>query len=257
MHSLLALGLAFSLMASSAPEVKSEGPFEKGIQLCEQGKHEECILQLEIALSRYPEGSNILWNLGLASAAAGQHEKALTFWKRYRKLESEDWEAIPKVIQAYQALGRADQRDEALAELLQLRKETQNLHLKEAPGFFREQFKVNDRLIMVYQFFEPKGEWMQFYRFIVINSQGKKDYYISLGSYEFTNQYSREAGHLKEGERVYHLDGYYKDGAHATFGMMRRKTFPEYDSIRSTVIKILNDEIKPASSSTRPKKTQP
>ncbi len=251
MSPLVTCALIISLYASSAPGVvqQKEDPFEKGILLYEQGEYAESIPYLEKALNRYPEGSNILWNLGLASAAAGQHEKALSYWQRYRKLRSEDWRAVPKLIQTYQALGRTEQRDETLAALFKLRKQTQDPQFKEIRIFCREQFKVGGRLVMAYQFFEPSGEWMQFYRFSVLSPQGKEDFFISLGSYEMTNQISKELGDIKEDERLYHYDGYYPDGVHRTFGFLSGKTTPSYDAIRPTILKILEGEIQPVSSS--------
>ena len=250
MNALLAGVSALFLYAASAPGMApQEGSFDRGVRLYEQGKHAESIAPLEHALNRYPEGSNILWNLGLASAAAGQPEKALTYWQRYRTLRSEDWRVLPKLIQTYQALGRIELRDETLAELLRLRAQTLDPEFLDARWFCREQFKMNGRRVLVYQFFEPSGEWMQFYRFLVRNAEGEKDFYISLGSYDMTTQISRELGEIKEDERVYHFDGYYPDGLHRTFGFLDGKTPPTYDEIRPTILKILKGEIQPMSSS--------
>lgn len=251
MSSLVAGALIISLIAVSAPGAvhPKEDPFEKGILLYDRGEYAESIPYLEKALNRYPEGSNILWNLGLASAAAGQHEKALTYWQRYRKLRSEDWRAVPKLIQTFQALGRIKHRDETLAVLFNLREQTLDPQFKEVKIFCREQFKVNGRLVLAYQFFEPAGDWMQLYRFLVRNAEGEKDFYISLGSYDMTTQISRELGDIRKDERVYHFDGYYPDGLHRTFGFLDGKTPPTYDEIRPTIQKILEGEIKPLSSS--------
>lgn len=243
----LALSLAFTSASGGTPQGSSL--FEKGVLLYEQGRFEESIAYLEKALNRYPEGSNVLWNLGLASVAAGQHAKALTYWKRYRKVRSEDWRAVPKMIQAYQALGRTDKRDETIAALFDLRKQTRDPKLKDIPAFCREQFKVNGQLVMAYQLFEPSGEWMQFYRFLVIDPEGREEYFISLGSYETTTQISRELGEIDADERLYHFDGYYPDGVHKTFGFLKGKATPSYDNIRPAVLKILTREITPANPS--------
>ncbi len=251
MSPLVAWALVFALATSSASGTapQDENPFEKGILLYEQGKFADSITYLEKALNRYPEGSNILWNLGLASAAAGQHAKALTYWKRYRNVRSDDWQVVPKLIQTYQALGRIKMRDETLAALFRLREQTRDPRLKQTPLFCREQFKVNDRLVLAYQFFEPSGEWMQFYRFVVTDSKGRDEFFVSLGSYEKTNQISKELGDIKEGERLYHFDGYYPGRVHKTFGFLKAKITPTYDAIRPTVLKMLKGEIQPMSSS--------
>jgi tetratricopeptide (TPR) repeat protein len=251
MNALLTWMSALLLYAASAPGVapQDENPFDLGVRLYQQGKYAESIAPLEQALNRYPEGSNILWNLGLASAAAGQPEKALTYWQRYHTLRSEDWQVLPRLIQTYQALGRIEPRDETLAELLRLRAQTQDPKFLEARWFCREQFMLDGRRVLAYQFFEPSGEWMQLYRLSVADPGGKEAFFISLGSYEMTNQLSRELGDIQADERVYHFDGYYPDGLHKTFGFLNAKTAPTYEAIRPTILKILKGEIRPVSSS--------
>lgn len=236
--------------ASAAGVAPGQGdPFQQGIRLCQKKKYTECIHYLEKALNLYPEGSNIMWNLGLASASAQLHEKALTYWQRYYKLRPEDWRALPKLIQTYQALGRIRERDIWLNTLFELRQSAQGDEWKERPYFCREQFLVNGRLIMAFQYFEPVGERMKFYFFSVVGDDGKEQFYISLGSYDFTNKASREMGLLKENQRAYHLDGYYANGGHKTFGFLHRAKTPAYDEIRPVVVKILKGEIRPVSSS--------
>ena len=251
MNALLAGVSALVLYTASAPGMvqQKQDPFEKGILLYEQGKYAESIPYLEKALNRYPEGSNILWNLGLASAAAGQRGKALTYWQRYHTLRSEDWRVLPKLIQTYQALGRIKPRNQWLETLFRLRNSTQDDEWEKTLYFCREQFRVNGKLILAFQYFEPAGERMQFYFFSVLGKNGKEEFYISLGSYEFTDKASHEMGLLGEDERVYHLDGYYKGGGHKTFGFLHRKETPDYDEIRPIVLKILSGEIQPVSTS--------
>jgi len=251
MNTFVALGLAFSLLASSAPGLphRDQEPFDQGLALFDQGKYEESIPWFEKALVRHPEGSNILWNLGVATSAADQHEKALTYWQKYRKLRPEDWQGLPRLIQTLQALGRLEERDQILDQLYQLRKGTTDAEFKKAPVFCREQLRVGGRRVLVYQFFEPEGKWMQFYRFVVTDAQGRQDYFISLGSYDMTTQISRELGDIKEDERMYHFDGYYQEGLHKTFGFLSGKTTPAYDDVRPTFMKILNGEIEASSSS--------
>ena len=240
--------ILYAVSAAGVSPHKAD-PFEKGIQLCQQKKYAECIHNLEKALTLYPEGSNILWNLGLASASAEQHEKALTYWQRYRKLRPEDWRVLSKMIQTYQALGRIGERDTWLDTLFDLRQRTQDDKLKESAFFCREQFRVNGRLIMAFQYFEPVGERMKFYFFSAVGDDGKEQFYISLGSYDYTNKASHEMGLLQEDQRVYHLDGYYPNGGHKTFGFLHRAETPGYDEIRPVVVKILEGEIRPLSSS--------
>jgi hypothetical protein len=75
---------------------------------------------------------------------------------------------------------------------------------------------------MAFEHFEFKGEFPVRYVFRVLTPDGESgDHSYSLGSYEVTNRYWREATDPKPkpGERLFHLDGYFKNG-HATYAMM-------------------------------------
>ncbi|NIQ01770.1 MAG: tetratricopeptide repeat protein [Nitrospinaceae bacterium] len=250
MKSLIGI-LLFSVLVPAAPVIDSahDKPFEHGIQLSKQGKFAEAIPYFEKALRLYPRSANVLWNLGIASAKTGQHGKALTYWKQYHQISPEDWRGRAKLIQAYQALSRFKERDAEIDALRAFWKNSDNPELREIPLFCREQFKVNGREVLAYQFFNPSGEWMQFYRFMVLDAEGKQDFYISLGSYPRTNEISRQLGDTPDDERLYHFDGYYRGGMHRTFGFLNSKTTPTYDAIRPTVLKILKGEIREISSS--------
>jgi hypothetical protein len=85
----------------------------------------------------------------------------------------------------------------------------------------------------------------------VVNPKTQKmDYKISLGSYETTNAVARETGDLKQGQRLYHLDGYYPDGGHKTFAMMKLTTMPAYSDVREMVMGVLKGQTKAVSSFT-------
>jgi hypothetical protein len=49
----------------------------------------------------------------------------------------------------------------------------------------------------------------------------------------------------KQEERLFHLNGYFKNG-HATYGMIVGE--PSYDEMRAMMVKIMQGELKPASS---------
>jgi hypothetical protein len=99
---------------------------------------------------------------------------------------------------------------------------------------------------MAFEHFELKGERALRYVFSILDATGQaEDWRISLGSYNFTNNVWRETTKPtpKEGERLFHLDGYFKGGSHATFGMFAPE--PTYDEVRARVIKILEEKSKP------------
>ena len=107
---------------------------------------------------------------------------------------------------------------------------------------------MNGHKVMAFEHFELKGDRALRYVFTVLDkTEHAEDWRISLGSYDLTNSIWRQTTKPtpKEGERLFHLDGYFKGGGHATYGMY----FPEpsYDETRARVLKILEGKSQPAS----------
>jgi len=74
------------------------------------------------------------------------------------------------------------------------------------------------------------------------SGKAEKEFDISLGSYKLTDSIARESGYLKEGERLFHLDGYYAGGEHRTFAFFKNE--PEYDRVREKVVLILQGKLR-------------
>jgi hypothetical protein len=93
---------------------------------------------------------------------------------------------------------------------------------------------------MAFELYELKGERALRYVFSILNkTEDGEEWRVSLGSYKTTDAIWRETRNPrpKDNERLFHLDGYFKGGGHATYGMF----FPEptYDEMRAKVIQIL------------------
>jgi hypothetical protein len=100
---------------------------------------------------------------------------------------------------------------------------------------------------MVFEHFELKGERALRYVFSVLGESGEgEEFRISLGSYDITNAVAVQTGKVKKGERMFHLDGYYKWG-HVTYGFFTPE--PGYDEVRKIVIGILEGKAQPQSHS--------
>lgn len=120
--------------------------------------------------------------------------------------------------------------------------------LFDEPFFCREQFKVGQRKVMVLEFFELSGARAVRYRFYVLKEGESPGYLISLGSYASTNAIMQELGDVAQGERGFHLDGYYDGGVrHATFGFYNSE--PSYAKVRESVVGIVEGKVAPASQS--------
>ena len=251
--------ITWANQASSAQDVaQAEKAFNAGNELMAQRKFAEALIRYKEALVILPNEPALLFNGGLAAYTSKDYAQAADLWKRLKAVDPSDWHVRAKLIQTYQALVSLPARDAERTELFALWKSGQNAELKQQFEYCRDQFEVNGKKVMAFEHFELKGERALRYVFSILNEAGDgEEFRISLGSYEVTNSIWRETTKPKpkEGARLFHLDGYFKNG-HATYGMY----FPEpsYDEVRSQVIQILEGKSKAVSSSTiTPTGTQP
>jgi tetratricopeptide (TPR) repeat protein len=219
--------------------------FDTANKLLEQGKAAEALTHYRKALSLLPKDPALLFNGGMAAYASKDFNTALDLWKRLKVVDALDWHVRAKLIQTYQALEKTAERDAERAELFAMWKKGEPAELKQQYQYCREQFEVKGQKVMVFEHFELKGDRALRYVFSILDASGQtEDWRISLGSYNFTNAVWRETTKPtpKEGERLFHLDGYFK-GGHATYDMI----FPEpsYDDVRARVVKILEAKGKP------------
>ena len=192
---------------------------------------------------------NVLWNAGMAAYFNGDGTRAAEYWTRLKSSSPLDWRVRAKLIQAYTLSGETDKAQSEHKELLALEKKQPELFDK--PYFCREQFEAGGRKVMSMEYFHLTPPRALKYAFLVLDEEGEKvDYRLSLGSYEATNEFMRETGSLEDGERAFHLDGYYKnDTTHSTFDFYKGE--PSYEDIRKVVVDILEGRRKPISSSER------
>ena len=252
---LLTFGVATAATMAQQPSAsqqkEAEKAFDKANSLYEKGKPAEALTHYQKALAILPKEPAILFNAGVAAAATKDHALALDLFKQLKAADPSDWHGRSKLIQAYQALNKLPERDAERAELFEMWKKGDPPELKKEFEYCREQFEVAGQKVMAFEHFELTGERALRYVFSILNKAGDgEEYRISLGSYNLTNSIWRETTKPtpKEGERLWHLDGYFKNG-HATYTMVTPE--PSYDQVRAMVVKILEGKAKPASSSIR------
>lgn len=235
---------------SSEQLVQAEKAFETGNGFMEQRKYTEALARYKEALAILPSEPALLFNGGLAAYNSKDYSLAADLWKQLKAVDPSDWHVRAKLVQAYQALSKITERDVERGELFEMWKLGKPVELKQQSEYCRDQFEVNGKKVMAFEHFELKGDRALRYVFSILNkAEDGEEFRISLGSYDLTNSIWRETREPKpkEGERLFHLDGYFK-GGHATYGMY----FPEpsYDEVRIKVIQILEGKGKPVSSST-------
>ena len=220
--------------------------FDTANKLMEKNKPAEALTHYKKALTILPKDPAILFNAGMAAFATKDFNTALEMWKQVKDVVPSDWHVRSKLIQTYQALGKTAERDAERTELFAMWKKGEPAELKQQFEYCRDQFEVKGQRVMAFEHFELKGNRALRYVFSILDATGEaEDWRISLGSYDITNNVWRETTKPtpKEGERLFHLDGYFKNGGHATFGMFAPE--PTYDEIRARVVKILEEKAKP------------
>ncbi|MGE0492047.1 MAG: hypothetical protein AB7S38_22730 [Vulcanimicrobiota bacterium] len=241
---LLTSLLFLSMLAWADPE----DAFEAGNRALEAKNYQEALEFYRQSLAE-GETESTLWNAGLAAYLSGQAEAALEYWSKLKQFAPDDLRLRGKLIQAYELKGDKVNRDRERAELVELWRSSRADD--DEPFFCRDQFQAGGNRVMVFENYELEGPRAVKYTFIVLQPEvDEEDYRISLGSYDVTNQLAHELGEVAEGERAYHLDGYYDEGArHATFEMFKKE--PDYDTVKAMVVEILEGKREAVSSSER------
>lgn len=231
----------------------AQASYKLALNLMDDGQSEKAFPLLAAAAKARPNDANTLYNFGQLCQTLGKTQKSLAAFERVVKIDPTEWRAIEKLVQLNQALGDLKERDAARQMVFDLRTTGKVEALNEEPLYIRDQFKVEDQRVMTCEYFEMKGDRAIRYSFVVTDKTGK--YRITLGSYDPTNDYAERQGKNKPGERTFHLDGYYADGAHRTFSFFRGE--PDYDTVKELVVEILKGEMIAVSSTTATPPAEP
>src|SRR5262245_24405593 len=243
----------FSLFLIASPAVGSDSPanldpeeaFSRGFELLGAGRHAEARTYFMVVVAKVPDHSPTLWNLGLINAAIGEHAEALKYWLAYRRV-APDWNVQAKLVQTYQALGDVAARDRERQALYDLRAAApRGSELAQLFSYVRERIRAGGQMIFAYEVFEPTGHRMIVYRFSVRESEEREAYALSLGSYRGAQEARWQITEPPPDRRIYHLDGYWPGGAHATYDFY--KGMPSYETIRAVVIEVLEGRRRPIS----------
>jgi hypothetical protein len=181
----------------------------------------------------------------------GQFEQSVRYWVKLKKLSPHDWQLRAKLIQTYEANGQKKKRDQEINELRDLHDNGKNPKLTKSKFFIRDQFMVGNIRVFVFDYYNMDAEWHMgplAWKFDLTKDGKAIDGFISLGSYDSITQLARASNAIKPNERVYHLDGYWGDGTHLTYGIYHKK--PDYDWTKEKVVAILENKLEAITSAT-------
>ena len=154
-----------------------------------------------------------------------------------------DWQARARLVQEYHALGRMEERDAARDSLLALRERGGVESLAEADFYCREVFAAAGYRVVGLEYFDLDGDTPLRYAWLVLDgASDEQRFMVTLGSSDHVNTVARERGEIAEGERLFHLDGYFDGDEHRAYAFFDGD--PGYDVVRPTVVGIIRDEAR-------------
>jgi tetratricopeptide (TPR) repeat protein len=238
LNTVIATTLTLFLVPLSARSQEShpsdKEKFEAAVGYLEAGRYVDAIPLLREVRASNPEIPSVLWNLGTAEAAAGDHKSAVETWAGYERVDPGDWRAIPKLIQSFESLGNEVEVARHRARLYELRsREGGDGDLREEDRYCREQFSVGEQRVFAFEHFEPGGRRAVYYTFSFLTAAGDEAFRVSLGSYLDTNEVLWELGDLPRDKRLYHLDRYEPDGRQTLYTFF--EALPPYRVVREAV----------------------
>lgn len=216
----------------------------RAILLAHQGDSAGAIARLESLLAREPDNAGLIWNTATLMSDAGQHDYALTLWRRMAELEPDNLHLRSKIVQSLQAGGDRAGRDAAIDELLRRYRAGADPEYAKGGSFCREQYRVGDHRVFAFQHFEPRDPRRIFYSFVVTAADGSEAFRVTLGSYQATTEMARSTGSIGPDARLYHIDLYQQD-RQTLIDMLDR--MPDYDALRERADRAIRARLAAAS----------
>jgi len=184
-----ALMLASTTFAQDETKKReAEAVFKQATDLMDKKEYGPAIPYLQQLQTEYPDNHAVLWNLGIAFVETNENAKAAETWKRLQQVAPDDWRAISKLVQAYQALGDIKARDNEIKKLYEFRKNSPDPKVKGLERFCREQFTISGQKGFAFEYFFPLGPWKKYFVFSALDENGQEKFSISLGSYDLTTE---------------------------------------------------------------------
>ena len=242
-------GVAASQLSVSADELQDI--YERGVHSLKLQNYSEAYELFQQVLSASPKSKNALFYGAIAAEELNHPEDAIELYLELLANYSNDWEALERLIIALNFQNQSTLRDEYRARLEALWESNTAPELSKRAIYLLDKFETRDEKVYVFNSFEMKGKTPVLYKFNIFRPKemptddGPVEI-ISIGSYEDTTQYSREAGNIGPTDRLYHLDGYLLDGSHKTYEFYLNE--PAYDLVKSQVLEVLSGHKKPISS---------
>ncbi len=177
------------------------------------------------------------WNLGIHHQLRGDPKISLSHFLAVLKHSPQDVEAVKKIIQAYYRLEDYENAQKYRAKFLNLIAKSKDPEIRGLNEFCFDQFESSGGRFFVYETIEKKGGLIYWFKFKLVDSEGKVIKSINLE----TSDYMKEQG-------FGFLLGQTVGSAHQTFGVGFKK-LPHYPELKKLVIEANLGKLKVVASS--------
>lgn len=211
----------------------------------EQGKPEKAAQAFRDALPNVSKDSTLynraLYNVGATEYLNEQYKQAKDAFEELLKRVPDDYRAMAKLIQVYYAQKNYKATEPFKTKLYQAWKAgVLPDHMEN--DFCFDQFMWNGKRIFVYERFAEDEDLYYKHVFYITDAEGKTECQVQT-EYSFA---------IAMSGKKYTL-GMTKGGKHYTYIQFLFEDKPDYDELKKSVLKILDEKVKPSSSSTTSK----
>ena len=204
---------------------------------------EECKISSELIDTDDPAYLDLRFQTGLLASALGlSYDNSVAIFEEVIRMDPENFDRYPEVIQAYYALGEFGKGD-SLIQVLKREYEKENLpeRMQEYGFVLVDEFTWNDKPIAVFKHFKEPAEMLDYiYEAYILSEDGQ-----SIEKRIMTEKTFQ----LDENSAKHLLCGKDKGGSHYTYGYGWSTDTIEYPSFKEAMMGVLNGEVQTSASS--------
>lgn len=182
-----------------------------------------------------------------AAIETGDTNYALTLIKPFVDAHPKDWHAAALLVRIYAESGEKALRDQQIAHLLDLHKQTSDSDFAKLHIFPIQKIKLHSGYAVFLYPFEPLKPYNTYLVAMIYTSDGKSDYRLEIGSEDADQAFFKPK---KPGERRFSIDSYRKNEKNASWPESQAlhgfiDGVFDFDTMRDSMMKIANAEESP------------
>lgn len=182
-----------------------------------------------------------------AAIETGDTSYSLALIKPFVDAHPKDWHAAALLVRVYAESGEKALRDQQIAHLLDLHKQTSDPDFAKLHIFPIQEIKLHSGYAVFLYPFEPLKPYNTYLVGMIYTSDGKSDYRLELGSEDADQAFFKPK---KPGERRFSIDSYRKNEKNANWPESQAlhgfiDGVFDYDTMRDRMMKVANPDELP------------